>query len=146
MERGDIGPYAPLQLAVVFDGLLAKKPEGTRYLAAAAAYRLNNYDKYMSHWKPNELPIKFIVDAVNRRNIGVSIYTFLNPILHDALDRWLVRRNITIPPIHVEDAKEIAETVKYFPGIRQVFVPDQEQAAIIGIKATVVSADKAWSL
>lgn len=146
MEKGDIAPYVMPQLAVMFEHVLAAEPTGVQSLAAAARLRAKKYEKYLSYWKPNELQVKHVIDTINRKKIGVVVYTLFENELSDEVERWLVRRNISTTVTSYNSINELASDQKFFPGIKQIFVGNEEHARIIGIKATVVTAKTGWSL
>jgi hypothetical protein len=146
MEKGDIAPYVTPQLAVMFEHVLAAEPSGVHALAAATRLRARKYEKYLSYWKPNELQVKHVIDTIGRKNIGVVVYTLFENELSDEVEKWLVRRNISTTVTAYNSIYELASDQKFFPGIKQIFVGNQDHARIIGIKATVITANTGWSL
>jgi len=146
MERGDIAAYAPPGIAVIFEGVLASPPDTLGKVIANIRLRAKDYDSYLTYWKAHEIPIKHVIDSINRKQIGVVVYTLLPVDIAEAVDRWLIRRNISTTVVPYVDIEDLAETSKFFPEIKTIYVADQEHARRIGMKATVVTPETSWNL
>lgn len=144
MEGNDLAPYAPIQQAVVFEGVLATMPEGLKSLRARLAKRTNDWTALVSHMKANELPLKSLADSINRRGIGTVVYTFLPHDAVDAVDRWLIRKGISTIVESYPDVETLAEDLRVNRSIHVIYVASQEQQEIIGIRATVLGSERAW--
>jgi hypothetical protein len=141
MQSNDIGNFNDIGQGVVFEGLLASPPE-RRFFQRAGA----DWDKELSKWKPHELPLKALVDYSDRLGIDTEVYTFLGLDAVDAIDRWLGRKGVSLPVYGYENPEELAYDLRFKRSVRTIYVPEQEQAAIIGIRATVADSKKAWSI
>ena len=104
MERNDIQADAPIKQACLFEGVLAAPPVKTlQKLRAAKAVRQHEWHRYIGMWTPYEMPLKSLVDSVNRRGIGVEVYTCLHEGVVDAIDRWLARKGVSVPVYQFEN-------------------------------------------
>lgn len=146
MERGDIAAYSKPGLAVMFEGVLANPPDRFNKIIANVRLRANDYDSYLSYWKPNHLQVKHVVDSINRKQIGVLVYTLLPPELSTAVDRWLLHRNISTTIMVYQNVDDLVESQQFMQEIKSVFVNDDELAKRIGIRATVIQPDTKWNI
>lgn len=146
MEKGDIASYAKPGLAVMFEGVLANPPDKLNKVIANVRLRTNDYDAYLSYWRPNKLQVKHVIDSINRKQIGVLVYTLLAPELHDAIDRWLLHRNISTTIMVYQNIDDLVESQEFMREIKSVFVNDDELARRIGIRATVIQPDTKWNI
>lgn len=141
MEKGDIQAYDSRGFGVVFEGLLASEPTGIR---SAIVSRSKDWDRIIRSWKPNDLPLKALSDHTNRLGIGAEVYTFLDPAAAEAIDNWLVRKGISVPVMFYESINELSYDLRFKRSIRIIYVPQHEQAKVIGVRATVTSPETAW--
>lgn len=146
MERNDIFAYSPPGVAVLFEGVLASPPDTMGKVIANIRLRAKDYDAYLSYWKANEIPLKHVIDTINRKQIGVVVYTLFPVDIAEAIDRWLIKRNISTTVVPYIDIDDLAETSKFFPEIKTIYVAEQEHARRIGMKATVVTPKTSWNL
>lgn len=147
MERGDIGVFATLGQSCVFEGLLASPPASVgRRIRERFRTQINDWDSALKLWKPHDLPIRSISDHINRLGISTHVVTFLAPEAAEPIYRWLLRKGISTSVTYYPTPAEYRSDLKYDMGIKTVYVPDTEMAAVLGIKATVVSPDVPWSL
>jgi len=146
MQGNDLASYAPISQATLFEGVLASKPEGLAKAKAQFAYVANNWERYISLWKPNEIPIKHAIDLTNRYQVGIVVYTLLPEYLVDSIEKWLMRRGMSTAVTAYATIEDLASDLKFFPSIQKVYTSDEEQARIIGFKSTVVTTKTAWSV
>lgn len=132
--------YSPGQ-GVIFEGLLAVPP-------ARRIFRnpnISDWRKELRKWKPNELPLKALIDTSDRLGISSEVYTFLDELAVEAIDDWLLRKGISVPIYHYQNVDELAYDLKFKRSIRTIYVPLQEQAFTIGLRSQVVDPKKAWT-
>lgn len=141
MEGNDISSFNTIGQGVIFEGLLASPPE-RRFFQRQD----NNWNKELRKWKAHDLPLKALVDTSNRLGIDTEVYTFLGDEVVDAIENWLVRKDVSLPVYAYTNVEELAYDLRFKRSVRTIYVPEQEQAAIIGIRATVVDSKKAWTL
>lgn len=141
MQSNDIGNFNNIGQGVVFENLLASPPE-RRFFQRAG----NDWDKELSKWKPHELPLKALVDSSDRLGVDTEVYTFLGIDAVDAIDRWLGRKGISLPVYGYSNPEELAYDLRFKRSVRTIYVPEQEQAIIIGMRACVTDSKKAWSI
>lgn len=146
MEGNDLAPYAPKSQAVIFENVLASPPEGLSKVRASLLLRNEKWDSYIKMWKPNTLPLKTLADAVNRLGIGFEVYTFLEPQIADAIDRWLTRKGIPTAVIPYQDVNELREDLDINRSITRVYVGNDDLYKVLGMRATVVTPETRWSL
>lgn len=145
MEGNDIASFTPLFQGVVFDGLLASPPQKSKAVLANIQKRRDDWDSVLRLWQPHELPLKALSDCVNRLGLGTDVYTFLHPDAVDAIDRWLVRKGISTPVYYYESPAMLEYDLRFSRAVRIIYTSDEETAKVLGIRATVVSPDKAWT-
>lgn len=141
MQGNDIGIGQDAGQGVIFEGLIANPPDKTYSLFKRST---ENGDKYIRNWKPNDLCLKALIDTSDRLGVSTEIYTFL-PYAEE-IESWFFRKGISLPVFHYTNVEELAYDLRFKHSIRRILVPTQEQAAIIGIRATVVDPQKAWTL
>lgn len=146
MERGDIADSVVLGQACVFEDVLASRPTGSSVIREKFYIRRGDWDGALKLWKPNDLPLKSLIDAVDRRGIGTSIITFLDPDAVEPIYRWLIRKGVTCPVEYYESPENYALDLRYDRGIKVVYVPNTDIAYALGMRATVVSPTSAWSI
>ena len=147
MERGDIGDYVFAGQACVFEDLIAERPTGAAAIKEKFYIRRGDWDKALKLWKPNDLPLKSLIDSAKRRGIATSVVTFLPEESVDAIYRWLLRKGVSECPVEAYETPAHYEMdLRYDHGIKVVYVPNKEIAYVLGMRATVVSPNSAWSL
>jgi len=144
MQGNDLMSYDTRGFAIVFEGVLASPPKEKVIQLFRKA--LDDWDKMIPRWVPNELPLKSLIDTSDRLGIGCEVYTFLSPGAVDPIDRWLIRKGISVPVYYYEDAAWLEYDLRFKRSIRTVLVGDDETARVIGIRARVVPTDRGWML
>ncbi len=147
MERNDIQANAPIKQACLFEGVLAAPPATTlQKMRAGKAIRQHEWHRYLGMWTPYEMPLKSLADSVNRRGIGVEVYTCLYSGVEQAIDSWLARKGVSVPVFYFEDITEIRDDLKYHHPSMRIHVATEEQAQVLGLRARVASPHKEWVL
>ena len=141
MQGNDIGTFGDTGQGVVFENLLASPPARKFFERT-----ISDWDKELSKWKPHELPLKALIDTSDRLGVNTEIYTFLGFDAVDAIENWLLRKGISLPVFSYANVEDLAYDLRFKRSVRNIYVPDQEQAAVIGIRATVVDTKKAWTI
>jgi hypothetical protein len=147
MQGNDLASYAPYVQATMFEGVLASEPTG-RLEKIKANYLLKGekWDAYLKMWQTNVLPVKHLSDSIHRLGVGTEVYTLLPPGFAEAVDRWLLKKGISTNVVSFENIGDLAFELQFKRGIAKIYTADQEQAKVIGMRATVVSTNTAWSL
>lgn len=144
MEGNDISVSSSVGQATIFEGVIASPPTSSaRYLLAKTR---NDWEAMIKLWQPNDLPMKSLSDCVNRLQIGTDVITFLSPDAVEPIYSWLVRKGVSTPVLWYPSALDYYNDVKYNMGLKVVYVSNQEDASIIGMRARVVSPATAWSI
>lgn len=146
MQGNDIVSYQSVGYGAIFEDLLASPPAGVKSLGALLHKTRNNWDKFINQWTPNDMPLKALYDTTNRLGIGAEIYTFLHQDAAPAIESWLSRKGITSPVMYYESPQLLEYDLRFKRAVRTIFVPHKDQAAILGIRATVSSPTSAWVL
>jgi hypothetical protein len=141
MQGNDIGTFGDIGQGVIFEGLLASPPVRKFFERSS-----NDWDKELRKWKAHELPLKALIDTSDRLGVNTEVYTFLGSDAVDAIEDWLLRKSISLPVFSYNDIEDLAYDLRFKRSVRTIYVPDQEQAAIIGLRATVVDNKKAWTI
>lgn len=145
MQGNDISSYAPLAQALVFEGLLASPPEGTKTVLENIQRRRGNWEGALRLWTPHELPLKALSDSVNRLGLGTDIYTFLHEDAVPVIDNWLVRKGISTPVYYYPSVELLEYDLRFQRAIRTIYVTNEEHAQVLGIRATVLQTNTAWT-
>ncbi len=141
MQGNDIANFNDIGQGVIFEGLLATPPPQRLFKRSN-----NDWNKELSKWKAHDLPLKALVDTSDRLGVDTEVYTFLDFEAVDAIDAWLARKGVSLPVYYYENVEELAYDLRFKRSVRTIYVPEQEQAAVIGLRATVVDNKKAWTL
>lgn len=144
MEGNDISFGSPITQATVFEGVIASPPATSpRYLLSKAR---SDWEATIRLWKPNDKPFRSMVDCVNRLRIGTDVITFLHQEAEEPIYQWLVRKGVSTTVLWYPSIYEYKEEVQYNMGLKVVYVADQEDAKILGMKAKVVGPTTTWSM
>jgi hypothetical protein len=147
MERNDIAPWSTSGLATLFEGVLASPPsKGQASVRNWYHRRSGDWDDALKLWRPHELPLKSLIDTVNRKGIQTTVYTLLGYAASEAIESWLARKGVSVQCVGYPDAELLAEDLTYNRTILTVYVPTKELAYLIGPRATVVTPSTAWVL
>jgi hypothetical protein len=145
MLGNDISDFASTGQGIVFDGLLATPPTGSRAFLETIQRRRNNWDAVLRLWETNDLPVKALSDSINRLGVGTDVYTFIHPDAVDAIDRWLTRKGISTPVYYYETPEMLEYDLRFQRAVRIIYTSDEAVSQVLGIRSTVVSPDKAWT-
>ncbi len=146
MERGDIAISSGVGQASIFEGVIASPPSGVSLVKEKFYIRRNDWDAALGLWTPNELPLKSLIDSVERLGISTEVITFLSVDAVDPIYRWLLRKGVTTPVYFYENVEAYAEDLKYNRAIKVVYAPNKDVAYSLGMRATVVNPESAWRL
>lgn len=141
MLGNDIQEHHDVGQGVIFEGLLASPPPRRVWQRSTA-----DWGKELRKWKPHDLPLKALIDSYDRLGINTEVYTFLGYDAQDAVENWLLRKGIALAVYAYENVEELAYDLRFKRSMRTIYVPEQEQAAIIGLRAQVVDSRKAWTI
>lgn len=141
MQGNDISVSFDEGQGVIFEGLLASPPPKSFNIFK----RTNDItEKSIRSWRPNELALKALIDTSDRLGVSTEVYTFLP--FADEIESWLFRKGVSLPVYYYTSVEELAYDLRFKRSIRRILVPTQEQATIIGLRATVVDPQKAWTV
>lgn len=147
MERGDIGEFSIAGQACVFDQLLASSPTNiSDRMKERFHIAKGDWESALKLWKPNDAPLKSMIDHVKRLGISTVVVTFLSPDAVEPVYRWLLRKGVSTTVEFYESPAHFGQDLKYNHSLRNVYVPDQEMSAVLGVRATCVSPTTIWSL
>jgi len=141
VQGNDISLGIDAGQGVIFEGLLATPPDKKYSLFKRST---ETSEKEIRHWTPHDLPLKALIDTSDRLGVSTEIYTFLP--YPEEIESWFFRKGVSLPVLSYSSIEELAYDLRFKHSIRRILVPTQEQAAIIGIRATVVDPQKAWML
>lgn len=144
MFNNDIQSYDDVGYGVVFEELLASAPDGFKGIGSALYQARNNWERVLRLWNSNDLPLKSLYDTTHRLGIGAEVYTFLSEDAVEAVDNWLQRKGMSLPVYYYKTVNDLEYDLRFKRSVRTIFVPHQEQASILGIRATVSSTTSAW--
>lgn len=146
MQGNDIGAFDRIGQATMFEGVLASPPAGTSKVKAKFYEGRGDWDNYLKLWKPNDLPLRSLIDSVNRLMIGTEVITFIHPDAVDPIYNWLSRKGVSTTVLYYKDANEYRVDLQYNRNVRVFYTGNTDDAFTIGMRATVVSPDRAWSI
>lgn len=150
MEGNDIAPTTHKHIACWFEDLLITRTE------QPVKRRLFSREKPMSEeewvkqevrrWKVNEMPLKSVHHMVNQLDLGVEVYTYFEDELVDAVEHWLARKGINVSVYAYPDLDTLRDDFKYNRDVHTLFTPYEEDAAILGFRATVALPDGTFGI
>lgn len=147
MEGNDIAPWTTSGLATLFEGVLASPPaRGQASLRNWYHRRSGDWDDALQTWVPHELPLKSLIDTVNRKGIQVTVYTLLGYAASESVETWLARKGVSVTCVGYASAELLADDMRYNRSALTIYVPNEDLAKLIGPRATVVSPSTAWTL
>lgn len=147
MEDNDIAPWTTAGLATLFEGVLASPPtKGQASLRNWYHRRTGDWEDALQTWRPHELPLKSLIDTVNRKGIQVTVYTLLGYAACEAVETWLARKGVSVTCLGYASAELLADDLRYNRSIVSIYVPTGDLAHLIGPRATVVTPSTAWTL
>lgn len=135
LEHHDVGQ------GVIFEGLLASPPPKRLFQRSVT----DDWNKELRKWKPHDLPLKALIDSYDRLGISTEVYTFLEGG-QEAVETWLIRKGISLAVYEYSNVDELAYDLRFKRSMRTIYVPEQEQALAIGLRAQVVDSRKAWTI
>lgn len=144
MFGNDIQSYEDVGYGVVFEELLASPPGGIKGIGSSLYKARNNWNRVLNLWDSNDLPLKSLYDTTHRLGIGAEVYTFLAIDAVEAVDNWLQRKGMSLPVLYYKNVGELEYDLRFKRSVRTIFVPHQEQAFVLGLRATVSSPTSAW--
>lgn len=148
MQGNDIGPFTTSKIACMFEGLLATLPteEQRRGFLRRRSGKPLTIEDEVRRWRANDLPLKSLLHLTNRLEVGVEVYTFMDYDYVEHIEHWLARKGANVVVYNYLDIEELAEDFKYNRDVRIFYTPNEEDAAIIGVRATVAQSDKTWGI
>lgn len=148
MQGNDIGPFTTSKIACMFEGLIATIPteEQRRKFLRLRPGKPVTLEDEVRRWKANDLPLKSLLHLTNRLEVSVEVYTYLDYDYVEHIEHWLARKGANVIVYNWLNAEELAEDFKYNRDVRVLYTPHEDDAAIIGIRATVAHPDQTWGI
>lgn len=145
MQGNDIAPFADARQGTMFEGVLALPPTSLKHKVRERLTSLT-WEQRIEVWTPCTMPLKSLSDCVNRLGIATDVYTFLSPDAVDPIEKWLIRKGISVPVFYYENVGELAYDLSFNRAVRVVYTSEHEDAKVLGMRATTVSSEHAWSV
>ena len=150
MEKGDIAPTTHKHIACWFEGLIVnvrEVPEKRRLFRREREETEEEWIKsQVRRWQTNEMPLKSVYHMVNQLDLGVEVYTYMDEALVPAIEHWLARKGISVSVYPYEDFDMLRDDFKYNRDVHTLFTPFEEDAAMIGFRATVALPDGTFGI
>lgn len=147
MQGNNIAPHADAKQGCIFENLLATPPVGLKSrFKESLAKRADNWEERLHLWTPSTMALKSLSDCVNRRGISTQVYTFLSPDAVDPIDKWLIRKGISVPVYFYPDVADLAYDLIFDRSVHVVYTASKEDAMVLGMRSTVVTPNTAWNL
>lgn len=150
MEKGDIAPTTHKHIACWFEGLIVnvqEVPEKRRLFRREREETEEEWIKsQVRRWQINEMPLKSVYHMVNQLDLGVEVYTYMDEALVPAIEHWLARKGISVNVYPYEDFDMLKDDFKYNRDVHTLFTPFEEDAAMIGFRATVALPDGTFGI
>ena len=150
MQGNDIAPTTHKHIACWFEDLLMfvkDEPEKRRLFRKDKTLSESEWvQSEVRKWKVNDMPLKSVYHMVNQLDLGVEVYTYLEPELADAAEHWLARKGISVTVYPYEDIESLRDDFKYNRDVHTLFTPYEQDAAMLGIRATVVRSDGTFGI
>lgn len=150
MQGNDIAPTTHKHIACWFEDLIITSME------EPVKRRLFRREKEVSEeewvkaevrkWRTNEMPLKSLYHMVNQLNLGVEVYTYMEDELADAAQHWLARKGISVTVYAYDDLEGLRDDFKYNRDVHTLFTPYEDDAAMLGFRATVTQPDGTFGI
>jgi len=141
MQGNDIAEYSVRGQGVIFEGVLATLSDS---LTARFYRQRNHWERYIQCAIPHELPLKAMIDSSVRLGIATDVYTFVDSDATNPIEHWLSRKGISVAVFYYLNVEELAYDLKFQRSLKTIYVANEEQASIIGLRSHVVDKQKAW--
>ena len=150
MEKGDIAPTVHKHIACWFEDLLISRQEEVQKRRFFRREKELTDDEWVKQevrrWRVNEMPLKSVYHMVNQLDLGVEIYTYYEDDLVDSIEHWLARKGINVSVYAYPDLDTLRDDFKYNRDVHTLFTPYEEDAAILGFRATVALPDGTFGI
>ncbi|NDB65539.1 MAG: hypothetical protein EB168_07725 [Euryarchaeota archaeon] len=150
MEKGDIAPTVHKHIACWFEDLLItrqEEPPKRRFFRREKELTDDEWVKQeVRRWRVNEMPLKSVYHMVNQLDLGVEVYTYYEDDLVDSVEHWLARKGINVSVYAYPDLDTLIDDFKYNRDVHTLFTPYEEDAAILGFRATVALSDGTFGI
>lgn len=147
MEKNDIAPTTQSHVACMFEGLLIQEalvmdePKRRLWRKAPDLNEDQHVEQIARMWRANEMPLKSVIHLVNQLDVGVEVYTYLDYDFHDAIEHWLARKGAAVQVYHYQSVDDLYEDFRFNRDVHTLFTPYPHEAALLGMRATVVSPE-----
>lgn len=111
MEDGDLAAWTESRIVVVMEGLLCS-PKQTGLLRK----QWTDPDE----WGWEVLPIKYVWDYTNRRNVVVEVVTFLGQDVADMAADWLAKYDVPVAAVEAVDFDWFCRSLQWRPEVSSV--------------------------
>ena len=150
MEKGDIAAFDRSRIACWFEGLLVEvhdPPERKRLFRRERELTEDEWIRsQMRKWKTNDLPMKSLWHMVNKLDMAVEVYTYLDYELAPTIEHYLARKGISVTVYPYDDLNMLIDDFRINREIHTLFTPFEEDASLLGMRATVVTSDGAFGI
>lgn len=150
MEKGDIAPTTHKHIACWFEDLIVNVrdlPEKRRLFRREREMTEEEWIKsQVRKWQTNEMPLKSLYHMVNQLELGVEVYTYMEEELVPAIEHWLARKGISVSVYPYEDLDMLRDDFRYNRDVHTLFTPYEDDAAMLGMRATVVLPDGTFGI
>jgi hypothetical protein len=150
VEKGDIAPTVHKHIACWFEDLLIVRMEDEQKRRLFRREKELTEEEWVKaevrKWRTNEMPLKSVHHMVNHLNLGVEVYTYMEDELVDAIEHWLARKGISVSVYSYAGFEDLKDDFKYNRDVHTLFTPYEEEAAMLGFRATVVRPDGTFGI
>lgn len=150
MQGNDISAFTDSRQGTMFEGVLANPPAGRSFRILKEKISVSDSEEMwadrLTRWIPSTFPLKSLSDQVNRLGVMTEVYTFLSPNAVDPIGKWLIRKGVSVPVYYFESVAELAYDLSFNRSIVRIMTASPDDAQVLGLRSTVVSADKAWAI
>lgn len=150
MEGNDIGSTVHRHVACMFEGLLMHRLELQEKSSPLSFLKRKKNEEMTEEefirretrlWRPHDLPLKSIIHLTTILGISVEVYTFMDLMFREPIENWLGRKGADVQVWCYHDLDDLRNDFKYNRDVHTLFTPSQDDAAALGIRATVVKPD-----
>lgn len=101
-------------------------------------------EQQVRRWRPRDLPLKSLLHMVNQLHTKVDVLTYFPADYGEEIESWLYRKGVSVQVYCYENLEALRDDIKFDREISVVYTPYEEDAAWIGPRATVMSAEGVW--
>jgi hypothetical protein len=146
----DIATFTVGTVAVMFEGLAytmdPDEVDGERKFWHRKKSPDVVVETVVRKWKPREMPIKSLIHMIDQLHQRVEVYTYYDVDYLPHIEHWLARKGASVMAYSYEDLDALKDDFKFNRDVHTLYTPFEDDAAVLGLRCTVMELDKTWGI